>query len=37
MTGEHPREVLTTLGYDSATLDALVAEGVIEQHKGETK
>jgi crotonobetainyl-CoA:carnitine CoA-transferase CaiB-like acyl-CoA transferase len=37
MTGEHTHEVLATLGYDAATLDALVAEGVIEQHKGETK
>ncbi len=37
MTGEHTREVPTTLGNDAASLDALVAEGVIEQHKGETK
>lgn len=36
MTGEHTREVLAALGYDAATLDALRAEGVIEQHKGET-
>ena len=36
MTGEHTREVLGGLGYDAATLDALLAEGVIEQHKGET-
>jgi crotonobetainyl-CoA:carnitine CoA-transferase CaiB-like acyl-CoA transferase len=36
MTGEHTREVLGTLGYDAATLDALLAEGVIEQYKGET-
>jgi len=36
MTGEHTREVLTTLGYDAAALDALLADGVIEQYKGET-
>ena len=36
MTGEHTREVLTDLGYDAAALDALRAEGVIEQYKGET-
>jgi crotonobetainyl-CoA:carnitine CoA-transferase CaiB-like acyl-CoA transferase len=36
MTGEHTREILTALGYDAATLDALQADGVIEQYKGET-
>ena len=36
MTGEHTRTVLAELGYDAAALDALLAEGVIEQHKGET-
>jgi crotonobetainyl-CoA:carnitine CoA-transferase CaiB-like acyl-CoA transferase len=36
MTGEHTRAVLTELGYDAAALDALLAGGVIEQHKGET-
>jgi hypothetical protein len=36
MTGEHTREVLTALGYDAAALDGLLADGVIEQHKGET-
>ncbi|HSE05069.1 MAG TPA: CoA transferase [Methylomirabilota bacterium] len=36
MTGEHTREVLGSLGYDAVTLDTLLAEGVIEQHKGET-
>ncbi len=36
MTGEHTRAILTELGYDAAALDALLAEGVIEQHKGET-
>ncbi|HUM16898.1 MAG TPA: CoA transferase [Candidatus Nitrosotalea sp.] len=36
MTGEHTREVLESLGYDPVTLDTLLAEGVIEQHKGET-
>jgi crotonobetainyl-CoA:carnitine CoA-transferase CaiB-like acyl-CoA transferase len=36
MTGEHTREVLTDLGYDAAALDGLLADGVIEQHKGET-
>ena len=35
MPGEHTREILTTLGYEAA-LDALVADGVIEQYKGET-
>jgi hypothetical protein len=35
MTGEHTREVLGSLGYDSATLDAWLADGVIEQYKGE--
>ena len=36
MTGEHTREVLASLGYDAPTLDGLLADGVIEQHKGET-
>ncbi len=36
MTGEHTREVLASLGYDAATLDSLMADGVIEQQKGET-
>jgi crotonobetainyl-CoA:carnitine CoA-transferase CaiB-like acyl-CoA transferase len=36
MTGEHTREVLTALGYDAAALDGLLADGVIEQYKGET-
>jgi len=36
MTGEHTRAVLTDLGYDTAALDVLLAEGVIEEHKGET-
>jgi formyl-CoA transferase len=31
MTGEHTRETLTALGYDTATIDALAAEGVIQQ------
>ena len=35
MTGEHTREVLGSLGYDAATLDAWLADGVIEQYKGE--
>jgi len=35
MTGEHTREVLQSLGYDTATLDGLLAEGVIELYKGE--
>lgn len=30
------REVLESLGYDAATVETLLAEGVIEQHKGET-
>jgi crotonobetainyl-CoA:carnitine CoA-transferase CaiB-like acyl-CoA transferase len=36
MTGERTREVLAALGYEAATLDTRPAEGVIEQHKGET-
>jgi crotonobetainyl-CoA:carnitine CoA-transferase CaiB-like acyl-CoA transferase len=36
MTGEHTREVLGTLGYEPAEIDAWLAEGLIEQHKGET-
>jgi crotonobetainyl-CoA:carnitine CoA-transferase CaiB-like acyl-CoA transferase len=36
MTGEHTREVLATLGYDADALEALRADGVIEQYKGET-
>jgi crotonobetainyl-CoA:carnitine CoA-transferase CaiB-like acyl-CoA transferase len=36
MAGEHTREILTTLGYEAADLDVLVADGVIEQYKGET-
>jgi crotonobetainyl-CoA:carnitine CoA-transferase CaiB-like acyl-CoA transferase len=36
MTGEHTREVLASLGYDATTVDSLMADGVIEQHKGET-
>lgn len=34
MTGEHTREVLAGLGYSTATIDALQAAGVIEQHSG---
>jgi crotonobetainyl-CoA:carnitine CoA-transferase CaiB-like acyl-CoA transferase len=36
MTGEHTREVLGTLGCEPAEIDAWLAEGLIEQHKGET-
>jgi crotonobetainyl-CoA:carnitine CoA-transferase CaiB-like acyl-CoA transferase len=36
MTGEHTREVVGTLGYEPAEIDAWLAEGLIEQHKGET-
>lgn len=36
MTGEHTREVLASLGYDTATMDSLLAAGVLEQHKGES-
>jgi hypothetical protein len=35
MTGEHTREVLGALGYDAATLDAWLADGVIDQYKEE--
>jgi crotonobetainyl-CoA:carnitine CoA-transferase CaiB-like acyl-CoA transferase len=34
MTGEHTRATLERLGYDAATIDALLAEGVIQQHRG---
>ncbi len=34
MTGEHTRETLVSLGYDAAAIDALLAEGVVEQHHG---
>jgi formyl-CoA transferase len=32
MTGEHTRQTLGRLGYDRATIDALLAEGVVQQH-----
>lgn len=35
MTGEHTREVLRGLGYDDAAIDALAADGVVEEHTGE--
>ncbi len=35
MTGEHTRAVLAELGYDGATIETLLAERVVEQHKGE--
>jgi crotonobetainyl-CoA:carnitine CoA-transferase CaiB-like acyl-CoA transferase len=35
MTGEHTREVLAELGYNTEAIDALLAAGVIEQHSGE--
>jgi formyl-CoA transferase len=36
MTGEHTRETLEKLGgYDAATIDMLLAEGVVEQSKGD--
>jgi crotonobetainyl-CoA:carnitine CoA-transferase CaiB-like acyl-CoA transferase len=37
MTGEHTREVLTALGYDAATQDALLADGIVEEYKGEPR
>jgi crotonobetainyl-CoA:carnitine CoA-transferase CaiB-like acyl-CoA transferase len=37
MTGEHTREVLAELGYDAATIDALLAAGVIEQYNAEQR
>ena len=36
MTGEHTRGELTSLGSDAATAESLLADGVIETHKGET-
>ncbi len=35
MTGEHTREVLADLGYNTEAIDALLAAGVVEQHSGE--
>lgn len=32
--GEHTREILSELGYDDATLDALEAERIIQSHAG---
>jgi crotonobetainyl-CoA:carnitine CoA-transferase CaiB-like acyl-CoA transferase len=34
MTGEHTRDTLRALGYDGAAIDHLLAEGVIEEHRG---
>jgi crotonobetainyl-CoA:carnitine CoA-transferase CaiB-like acyl-CoA transferase len=34
-TGEHTCQVLTDLGYDAATIEAWLAEGVVEQSGGE--
>lgn len=34
MTGEHTRATLAGLGYDAAAIDTLLAEGVIQEHRG---
>jgi crotonobetainyl-CoA:carnitine CoA-transferase CaiB-like acyl-CoA transferase len=34
MTGEHTRETLLALGYNAAAIDALLADGVIQEHPG---
>ena len=34
MTGEHTRETLISLGYEAAAIDALLADGVIQEHSG---
>lgn len=34
MTGEHTRATLTGLGYEAAAIDTLLAEGVIQEHRG---
>jgi crotonobetainyl-CoA:carnitine CoA-transferase CaiB-like acyl-CoA transferase len=34
MTGEHTRETLAALGYETAAIDRLVAEGVVEEYGG---
>ena len=34
LPGQHTREVLTGLGYDRATIDGLLADGVVEEAKG---
>jgi formyl-CoA transferase len=35
MNGEHTRETLEGLGYTAETIETLLAEGVVHQHKGE--
>jgi crotonobetainyl-CoA:carnitine CoA-transferase CaiB-like acyl-CoA transferase len=34
MTGEHTRETLVALGYEASAIDALLADGVIQEHPG---
>jgi crotonobetainyl-CoA:carnitine CoA-transferase CaiB-like acyl-CoA transferase len=34
MTGEHTRETLQAIGYDAVSIDALLADGVVEQYTG---
>jgi formyl-CoA transferase len=34
MAGEHTRETLATLGYDTAAIETLLAAGVIQEHTG---
>jgi crotonobetainyl-CoA:carnitine CoA-transferase CaiB-like acyl-CoA transferase len=34
MTGEHTRETLAGLGYDTQSIDALIAAGVVQQYTG---
>jgi crotonobetainyl-CoA:carnitine CoA-transferase CaiB-like acyl-CoA transferase len=37
MNGEHTRETLEALGYDSESIEALLAAGVVHQHTGKTQ
>jgi hypothetical protein len=34
MAGEHTRETLAALGYDTAAIETLLAAGVIQEHTG---
>lgn len=36
LPGQHTREVLESLGYDRPTIEGLLADGIIEEAKGET-
>ncbi len=34
MTGEHTRQVLEELGYEAAAVDRLLANGIVQEHRG---